>query len=154
MHKISAVIFAMVMSLVSPAYGFSVAPMIEHNVEPSTAEKFGIQVHVLNDAMTCNGTRFYISAPIAANGMWLQFKNIASNEIVTDIQSGLLELPPYPEADKAWLANSKSKFLSNGFRGIHVCLNKESISRMILRFTSKRELWNIKALSQWDAGED
>jgi len=133
----------------SAAYGLSISPLVQHNVDPSTSEKYGIQVHVLDNPTTCKGKQFYVSAPLDADRTWLQFKTATSNEIIADIQSGVLEIAPYPEEDHAWLAQTDFGFLAKGFRGINFCLTNEFISRTTFSFTSKTDIWNIGALTQW-----
>lgn len=79
------------------------------------SEKYGIQVHVLDITASCNGKQFYISAPIDANRTWLQIRAAASDEIVVDTQSGILDMAPYPERDHAWLVKTDFGFLAKGF---------------------------------------
>lgn len=149
MRQISAVLLATFIAFTSSfAYGLSVAPLVQHDVDPSTAEKYWIGVHVI-DSATCKGKQFYVSAPRDADRMWLQIKAIESNEIIADMQSGVLEMAPYPEQDHAWLAQTDFGFLAKGFRGINFCLTKELTSRTNFSFTSKNDIWNIGPLAQW-----
>ena len=150
MRKISAVLFTTLVAVASsPTFAHSVMPLVQHIVNPSSSENYGIKVHVLDSTVSCNGKQFYVSAPIDANRTWLQVRSAASDEVVVDTQSGVLEMMPYPEKDQAWLAKTDFGFLAKGFRGINFCLTKELVSRTTLSFTSKTDIWDIGALTQW-----
>lgn len=150
MRQISAILIAMVIGLASSAaYGHSIAPLVQHNVDPSSHEKYGIQVYVLENSATCKGKQFYVSAPLGANRTWLRIKSATSNEVIADIQSGVLEMAPYPEKDHAWLAQTDVGFLAKGFRGIYFCLSNEFISHTTFSFISKTDIWDIGALTHW-----
>jgi hypothetical protein len=150
MRKISTALLTISIVLPSSAaYGLSIAPMTQHNIDPTSLEKYGIQVHVLDRAAACKGKQFYISAPIESDSTWLQLKTAISNETIADIQSGVLEIAPFPERDHGWLAQTDLGFLTKGFRGVNFCLAKEFISRTTFRFISKTDIWNIGALNQW-----
>lgn len=150
MRQISAVLLTTFIAFTSSvAYGLSVPPLVEHDVNPSTVEKYGIGVHVIDNSATCEGKQVYVSAPRDADRTWLQIKAIESNEITAYIQSGVLEMAPYPEKDHAWLAQTDLGFLAKGFRGVIFCLTKELTSRTTFSFISKNDIWNIGPLAQW-----
>lgn len=136
-------------------------------VTPENSDHFGISMHLIEDSEYCEyGAELWITAPELSRRAVFSLSDETESFAISGsllVQTNAAE-PVFKQgatyADGSvdeWLKRQQSvyDFLSDGFRGVFLCIRPESLERLKIRFDDRfpndliTRVWLLEPLTEW-----